>query len=543
MKTFIANIYQEIEIIFLIIMGYFKALPFQIYNDKALLFLTFIFTAMYLPHAFILNEDIGILVAYETDPGSIVIAIESFLSTYNMHASYHSKFYGWIYFVINFIFLKPVDLFLQLSSAENKFLLYMSIRLIFFTICLLSLIIFYQFCRRMFGPLLSFVGAFAYMFCEISTRLFYFIHPETTGIIFIVLAATCVLKFIEKPDNPRYYFYGIICLSLAVFSKQIFFFISLPFLFSYLYFYCFKNKVNLINFVISKPFWKLIGGSLGIGLTLLILIHPAAIYEFDVLLEAQRSLSVFVDSDYAMSFENSFLMWLKLLLSIPFTAFLVFSAPFALIASLYLCIRYKKEGAILFAINICSILLMLLLITINNRMYFREVYMQPILPFVIIFVLSIANYLSDKSVVKGKFKRALVSIFFVYFFILSFASDIHRQVPYALERFEYKKSLAYLTFNYLEEEISDEDRIAHGHKIAMPSHMRNQACHFWQGCGTDYIEEFNPNYVMYVPSWTINNVTPSETRRLDQYVKEHNMKLVTKINGVRGETAFIYKKP
>jgi hypothetical protein len=77
----------------------------KIISDKTLVFILLLFTILYLPHAFILVDDLGLIIAYEYDPGSHISAIEQLLTSYNnLHAGYHSKFYGWTYFSINFKF-------------------------------------------------------------------------------------------------------------------------------------------------------------------------------------------------------------------------------------------------------------------------------------------------------------------------------------------------------------------------------------------------------------------------------------------------------
>ena len=99
------------------------------------------------------------------------------------------------------------------------------------------------------------------------------------------------------------------------------------------------------------------------------------------------------------------------------------------------------------------------------------------------------------------------------------------------------------------------DRVAHDHFVAIPVELNSISCHFWRGCGGDYIDEFNPNYVIYNPNYSF--LSPSkEAARLGQYVQENNMMLVTKIRSRHGNfvdanidgdddtaTVFIYRKP
>jgi hypothetical protein len=100
-------------------------------------------------------------------------------------------------------------------------------------------------------------------------------------------------------------------------------------------------------------------------------------------------------------------------------------------------------------------------------------------------------------------------------------------------RLDYKNSIAFRTYEYINNNIKSGDKIAHDHFVAVPSNMNNISCHFWHGCGTDYIEEFNPTYVMFNPNFSFNGPS-KETLRLKKYIKDHNMKLVSSIAARQG---------
>jgi hypothetical protein len=117
-----------------------------------------------------------------------------------------------------------------------------------------------------------------------------------------------------------------------------------------------------------------------------------------------------------------------------------------------------------------------------------------------------------------------------------------------LVRLDYKNSISFKTYEYINN-IRSGDKIAHDHFVAVPFDMNNISCHFWHGCGTDYIEEFNPTYVMFNPNFSFNGPS-KETLRLKKYIKDHNMKLVSKIASRQGNInggddtvqVWIYKK-
>ena len=67
------------------------------------IFLIAIYTVLFLPHVFVLVKDLGLISAFETDPGSIIDSIIGlFQHPYNMNKNFHSWLYGWTYFSINF---------------------------------------------------------------------------------------------------------------------------------------------------------------------------------------------------------------------------------------------------------------------------------------------------------------------------------------------------------------------------------------------------------------------------------------------------------
>ncbi len=100
--------------------------------DKLTALLIFLFTALYLPHTFILNEDLGLLMAFETDPGTISETIIGLLDNYNFHDHYHSRTYGWTYYLINTILLTPVKAILDIFNfANSQAILLFFIKLIF----------------------------------------------------------------------------------------------------------------------------------------------------------------------------------------------------------------------------------------------------------------------------------------------------------------------------------------------------------------------------------------------------------------------------
>ena len=499
--------------------------------------LILIFSILYLPHVFVLVEDLGLISGYEVDSGSIISAIEDIIRTYNMHSGFHSKFYGWTYFSINYIFLIPIKVFCTLFDIESKFYLYTGIKLILFAIGLISMVAFYEILRKLFSnKILPFIGCLFYILSNTGYIFFYFLHPETTGIMFIFFALLCLLKLIEnKRDNKslnyKLYFYGLIFLVLASLSKQIFFFISLPILVLFFHFHSVNEKVKYIDFLVSRKFVKVLGYSIAIAIGILFVIHPYSILEFKKFLEYQIELGNFFSGAYAVPFDKLFELWKVRFFSAPIIKLSVFLFPISFIVCVAYYLKSKNVKCLLYIANSICIILVSCLIIICNRILFLNGYLQPLYPLFIINFLSILAFVSNVNLKKFQSFKVPIIVFFVYFIILSLASSIHSNIPKIFGRLNYKDSTAYLTYNYLKNNIVPEDKIVYDHFVALPDSLKSQGCHYWQGCGTDYINEYQPNYVIFNEDYTINDKKSAESVRLKNYVKEKKLTLVKKLGG------------
>ncbi len=197
--------------------------------QPAAMLLALIFTLLYLPQAFILIEDMGLISAFEVDPGSHIHAMRDVLAHYSMHAGYHSKYYGWTYFFIQYVLLSPLYQFSQAFGVPDETAIYFGIRLILFVIGLASTLAFYALVHRLFNrQTLSLAAGAMYALSPVTAKFFYFIHPETTGILFIFLSLHALLDFRRNPGDGVIYTAGVFALVLASLSKQIYFLLALP---------------------------------------------------------------------------------------------------------------------------------------------------------------------------------------------------------------------------------------------------------------------------------------------------------------------------
>jgi hypothetical protein len=516
---------------------------FYKYNLNLLKASIAIFTAVYLPHVFILNNDLGLIIGYEVDPGSIILSIENHLNTYNLHDSFHSKLYGWTYFFLNFLVLAPLKFILSLLGIESKFIIYFSIRLLFFVLGLCSVIIFYNLNYKIFlNNLISFIATILYIFSPVGFHFFYFIHPEIVGSLFLFLGLFYLFKFSQK-QKYKFYFISASFLILSSLSKQIFFFISLPVFFLFFHTYCVKFNKKYSEFLFTKTFANFFFITVILAITILFIIHPFALIEFKKFIDYQLYFLHFVNSEYTFSLSESLSRWLKVIIEIPPLFLMILFLPIMLIVGLF---NYKVKLLNFFYFNtlIVAIFVILLLIIFLNRIQINIVYFSPLYPFLILALIGSLNFfLTNKNSLNSFF--ITISIVFVLF---NFIFSIYYSFPKMISRFFYKDSLAYKTYEYNLINITKNDRLVHDHYISVPTKLKVRSCHFWQGCGEiNTISSYDPNIIIFNEDWKVNGKITKDTTTLLEFVRNNNFYLKAKIFGTVDShnnvgSASIYRK-
>jgi len=124
----------------------------------------------------------------------------------------------------------------------------------------------------------------------------------------------------------------------------------------------------------------------------------------------------------------------------------------------------------------------------------------------------------------------------VCFLFILVVSDFSVSIPEGYARLIYQDSLPYKVYSYIEENIPDGSKITYDQFVAIPSGKEITGCSYWKGCGTDYIEEFKPDYVLFAENWTMNGEITPETERLIKYVKNHHFNLIDTIESRNPET-------
>jgi hypothetical protein len=538
-KVIVKNIYKFISEIasHIRLLHVDKKYISQYFSSPYRIIIIILFSILFLPHAFVVVNDLSFIAAYETDPGQIISSILSlFQNHYNMNNGAHSAYYGWTYYSINYFLLSPIYIIVSvLKIVPNDIYLFVSIRLVFFMIGMASVLAFYEVAKRILKQtFIAFIASILYIATPTTFRFFYFIHPETTGLLFLFISILCLIRYYEGlAEDYRWYTFGFFSLVLSVLSKQHFVLLAPSVIFLYYYFYCHYHKKPLFRFLITKQFAKLSLLSIVFSIVIFFFINPFAF------IQAHRFIGnqTYLFSGHTQGAANMIQglgAWFNIIKGNPIIHFSVLSFPFTILG-VYIFRKEQLIGKLLYTVNILSALFFIGIISITSRLIIADHYFVPIFPFFILNFLSIPLYIIRKwnvSLVK------LLTIFLLIYSLFSIiVADFSASLPRGYNRLIYQDGTTYKVYNYIEENIPDNSKITHDHFVGIPSNKGIIACHFWHVCGGDYIEEFQPDYVIFNENYSFNGVhTPTE--RLNQYINDHHFILITTIDSIS-----VWKKP
>lgn len=493
-----------------------------------------LYAVLFLPHAFVVVKDLGLITSYEVDPGSIVHSILSlFQNSYNMNAAYHSKYYGWTYYSINYFLLIPIHLAKALKIVTDDYYFFVGIRFILFMIGLASVLAYLEVAKRTLKhAFLSFTAALLYIASPIVSRFFYFLHPETTGMLFLFLGILCLLRYNEgQAEDYRWYTFGLLALVLSVLSKHVFLFTAIPVIFLFIYFYCHHHNSSVFSFLISKQFVTALLATILFSVLIFFLINPFAFFQPQTFIKNQ--VNFFSGHTHSsLTSSEAFRKWREIIKASPVIFISLILSPLTLLGAAILG-QDQKTGKTLYIVNIIGSIFFVAIISVSSRLIIFDGYLAPIYPFFILNLISIPLYIFRKSNVGFIRFSVILSLIYVLFFLLVGGFSV--SIPAAYTRLMYKDSVVYKSYNYIEEQIPSGSKIAHDRFVAIPSDKGITACHYWQGCGTDYIEKFQPDYVIFSEDQKFNGETPLQTLRLIKYVNDHHFLLIDTINGANSD--------
>ena len=505
------------------------------------LILIAVFTILFIPHVFVVVEDLSFAIAYEVDPGSIIASILAlFRNYYNMNGGYHSQYYGWTYFSIDFLLLLPIHIAMALGLVKDYHILLVAIRFVFFMIGLASVLAFFEVAQRTFKQgFLSFASAFLFIMSPTVFGFFYFLHPETTGLLFLFLGVLCLIRFNEgSAKDYRWYTVGLLTLVLSSLSKQVFFITALPVLLLFVYVYCHHHNRSVFRFLLSIQFIKSLLGSIALAVFVFFVINPFAFLQPAVFIKNQISL-LSVHMQGTRTRAEAIGEWVGIAGTIPVISVSVILLPLTLLGAAIFG-RDQKVGRMLYIVNIVSAILFVAIIVASSRYLISSTYFAPVYPFFVLNIMSIPLYIIRKWNVRIVEWLTIVGL--AYFLFFAVVSDVSISIPAGYDRLIYQDSLVYGVYSYIEGNVPDGSKIAYDQFAAIPSNRGIIGCSYWQGCGTDYIEEFQPDYVLFVENWTFQGTKLPENARLMRYISDHHFILVETIVG-DGLSLGVWKNP
>ena len=152
------------------------------------LMLMLFYTALYLPSVF---AQIDASEFMTIDPQSIMEALSGLTSRpyYNMNLQYHSQYYGWTYFSLNFFVL----MLGKLVGFDSELATNVTVRTVLFIIGLILIYLVFKIARVFFSTFWATLAALLFLVNPISAHFFVEIHPETLGLLLQLVAIKYLL--------------------------------------------------------------------------------------------------------------------------------------------------------------------------------------------------------------------------------------------------------------------------------------------------------------------------------------------------------------
>ncbi len=441
--------------------------------------LIIIFSFLFLHTIFILNEDHSLMVAYETgDSGNLAYAVMRLFDypIYNHHNNYFLSGYGWVFGDISFLVVMLLKAIGQLFGIYNQPIfgviddqpIFNSAMIaINFVFALISILLFFKLSNLLFeNKKVSFIASLFFMLLPWAAIYSYWLKPDATGMVFILIAMLYLVKFVKQEPKPIYFYIAFISLVLTTFSKMYHGFILFPIFLIFFLTYCDKQGVNYLGYLFSKYFLKVLISSLFLYLLIAFIIHPYSIIDFGggvyparwMFMPWEVFLKFLSPSSYsggessghmAVPFVKSFYNWFILYKNEPI---IYINALLLYLLTIPLLFRHKFPISSLLIISIIFCNLYLVIVVFGNRtMHYHLRYIYPIAPLLILNIVAFTLYIWKQL---GSFKQSYyLKIFFAslggLFFLSIFAENIVVTTNSLLSRAAYKHSTIYKTREFM----------------------------------------------------------------------------------------------
>lgn len=509
-------------------------------NSKTCLLIILIsFFFLYFSQSLIMNESIDTIAAFEIDASLMVDSVFQHLRTYNLQEGYMSKFYGWSYFSINYVILKPLTILENILSINNTSFNIFLVKEIYFLISLSSCFALYFLIKKIFNEnVIALVGSLLYVFAPLKTEFFTDIKPETTGLLFLFLSQLFLINFIQSNRKKMLFWYtfGIIFLTLSILAKQSFIFLVLPTIITFYCYYIEKEKLKFWGNLFSKNTLKIVLFSIFIVLAITLIVYPHLFIHPIVFINNINRLLIDHGSNGTYVLRGKVLLttWLSTIWNNPFLRTIVLIYPIAIMSLIKNKILLKK----FFLINLLILPILIYFVCKNSALFISPRYLAPFFSiFIIIFLLPLSKiFYIENKLVKYFF---LILYFFVFVLLISFQFF---NINTSLEiRKKYKQTDVYDVYNYILNEIPSSNKLAISNNVLIPNKDGKpiyESCSWWQNCSIrSYLDKYEPDYFIFSKDIKYNGIQPEHYLNYTNYIKENNFQYQKTIGNF-----LIYKK-
>jgi len=474
-----------------------------------------LYTALWAPHVFIINDNLSLIGAYEIDSRTAMESVINDLETYNLNNDYASSIYGWTFYFIAYILLKPILLIGHIPTAGNPVFVFLAVRALVFLIGLASLVMLYTVLQKIFSNrTLSFAGCLSYAIPMFWADMFIVVHPETTGILFLLLSLLVYLKMTECDDTQAVntlYVIGVACLALSALSKHFFFFTAMPVFFMLNLEQARVRKQEAMAYFLSVQFIFLLLISLCIGIITLLIIHPYVVIDYEQTIKSQLYImNEHSTGDLVMDLGHAWRTWLS---SVSQNIFIVLMLA---LSAIHLVLRVMKQRRDTLSIvcSISSLALTAIIFTSYRRFVGAWYYLMPVYPFYIISAISFVTLLRQSLRPAARIAVPIIGTVFVISLIMYGSNDI----AVSLTRLNYKTTAPYRLYEYINEEIPEGSRLAISQGVIIAAEKQFKIFHWWQN-DLSKLGEFDPDYLIYMPQSGLNGQLSKEPISYTDYAR------------------------
>ncbi len=508
--------------------------------NLSLFLLIAIFFILYFPQIFILNENLNTIKVFEVDASLMIDSVLQHLQTYNLQLGYMSQFYGWSYFFVNYIILKPLLIILNiLNISLDISLSIFLIRTIFFCISLGSVLALYYLLKTFFkkDEIVPLLGTTLYVLNGLKTKLFVDVKPETTGLLFLFVAILFLLKFIDTNKDKLkkiflYYILGMFFATLSVLAKQSFVFMFFLIVFLFYWEYTIKFNLKFWQGIINKKTIKIIIFTFVLIVLTIFIVYPHLFRHPLNFLHSQKILL----KDHGNSGElvlrgkDLYFKWIETIFNNIFLKISLFSSVISLtVLTFSKKFTYKR----LLIIFIISVPFITFLICRNSGLFINPTYLLPMFP-IFIFALLFPFFMIKN--IKQSFFKLPTLIIYGYLFTFMLLSNLFGIRNDLLERKNYKTSDTWTISKYISQNIPNNSKLAISQEILVPSNdnFSYKTCHWWNNCGSwQQLVNFEPEYLIFNINEEYNNIKPSYYNNYIKYINDYSFQEFYNIGNIR----------